>query len=82
MKNPRLPTYVCLFYLFTVSTNLLPGCDQNGKARGMFTSVYMLRTFAPHLAVVSQSHIEESKPQFGALAMAAAAVSCFRYLAS
>ncbi len=61
-----------LAYLYT---NPFAGCDQNDKARGMFTSLYMLRTFAPHLAVIRQSYFEESKPQLGALAMATAAVS-------
>ena len=30
---------------------------QNDKARGMFMSVYMLRTFAPHLSVISKSYM-------------------------
>lgn len=48
---------------------------QNDKARGMFMSIYMLRAFAPHLAVVEKSCLEAREPQFGALAMAAAAAS-------
>ncbi|TFK88771.1 hypothetical protein K466DRAFT_564568 [Polyporus arcularius HHB13444] len=54
-------------------------CD---NPQGMFKSVYMLRTFGPHLGVINDSCLEEAKPQFGALAMAAAAVEvafkCFR----
>lgn len=43
----------------------------------MLQSVYILRTFAPHLTVISRSELEDIKPQFGALAMAAAAVCRF-----
>ncbi|TFK87767.1 hypothetical protein K466DRAFT_565190 [Polyporus arcularius HHB13444] len=59
-----------------------PITAQNSEAQGMFKSKYMLRTFGPHLAVVNESRLEEEKPQFGALAMAAAAVEvaflCYR----
>ena len=41
----------------------------------MFMSIYMLRAFAPHLAIVEKSCLEVREPQFGALAMAAAAAS-------
>lgn len=41
----------------------------------MFMSVYMLRAFAPHLAIIEMSCLEAEEPQFGALALAAAAAS-------
>ena len=41
----------------------------------MFMSTYMLRTFAPHLAMIEKSCLKDPEPQLGALAIAAAAVS-------
>ena len=73
-QNPITPE-VWVFpshMLWTCLTLLMP---QNEKARGMFMSVYMLRAFAPHLAIVERSCLEAREPQFGALAMAAAAAS-------
>ncbi len=48
---------------------------QNPKARGMLMSIYVLRTFAPHLNMVAESQLEDVQAQFGALGMACAAVS-------
>lgn len=42
-------------------------------------SVYVLRAFAPHLAIVEKSCLEAREPQFGALAMAVAAVGVLSY---
>lgn len=46
----------------------------------MFMSMYMLRAFAPHLAIVEKSCLEAHEPPFGALAMAAAAASPIIYI--
>lgn len=64
-----------LLWYLTSSDRLFLRHVQNDKARGLFMSIYMLRTFSPHLALIESSVLEERKPQFGALAMAAAAVS-------
>ncbi|RPD54384.1 hypothetical protein L227DRAFT_567294 [Lentinus tigrinus ALCF2SS1-6] len=45
----------------------------NIKPHSMFMSIYILHTFMPHMATLTKSYLKESKPQLGALGMAAAA---------
>ncbi|RPD68250.1 hypothetical protein L226DRAFT_576546 [Lentinus tigrinus ALCF2SS1-7] len=50
-----------------------PITSDNIKPHSMFMSIYILHTFMPHMATLTKSYLKESKPQLGALGMAAAA---------
>ncbi|KAI1788195.1 hypothetical protein LXA43DRAFT_1097527 [Ganoderma leucocontextum] len=51
-----------------------PPTREDPTAHGNLQSIYILTTFAPHIAATANSHYEECQPPIGALSMALTAV--------